>query len=66
MVQAVRNSQTDACCGIKTSSFSEFTVGTEREMAERIGKAQDVQKMSGRYTKNAHLPVDLRLFLYLQ
>ena len=41
-------------------------VGTEREMAERISKAQDVQKMSGRYTKNAHLPVNLRLLLYLQ
>ncbi len=41
-------------------------VGTGREMAEGIGKARDVQKMSGRYTKNAHLPVDLRLFLYLQ
>ena len=41
-------------------------VGTEREMAERIGKAQDVQKMSGRCTKNAHLPVNLRIFLYLQ
>ena len=41
-------------------------VGTGREMAEGIGKARDVQKMSGRCTKNAHLPVNLRLFLCLQ
>ena len=40
-------------------------VGTGREMAEGIGKAQDVQKMSGGCTKNVHLPVNLRLFSYL-
>ena len=39
-------------------------VGTGREMAEGIGKARDVQKMSGRRTKNVHLPCRKQLFLY--